>query len=240
MHEATIASKPPDSLKSTKWGLLAFLDHLLRDQDQYLTKIYANRDVGRLTAQLIMVTVLLTGFYGLIMGSYGDWRYMIAMVKVPVLYLLTVGICFPLLYIINVLMGSRLNCLQTLSLILVALTINSAFLGASAPIVGFFYLSGAGYNFIKVLHVMIFTIGGLWGMGVLLRALQGMCEYSNVYPKKAIQILRLWAVVFGFVGTQMAWILRPFIGWSDEPWQLFRSQGSNFYACIWNALSSLF
>jgi hypothetical protein len=55
-------------------------------------------------------------------------------VKVPALYLLSVAICFPLLYIVLVLMGARLRFVQTLSLILLAITLNAVLLASCAPI----------------------------------------------------------------------------------------------------------
>ena len=36
-----------------------------------------------------------------------------------------------------------------------------------------------------------------------------ICERRGVYPRKAITIMRLWAVLFAFVGIQMAWTFAP-------------------------------
>jgi hypothetical protein len=35
-------------------------------------------------------------------------------------------------------------------------------------------------------------------------------------------LLRIWLVVYVFVGIQMAWILRPFVGEPGMPIQFFR------------------
>ena len=52
-------------------------------------------------------------------------------------------------------------------------------------------------------------------------------------------VFRLWIVVFGLVGAQMSWILRPFIGGGRE-FALFRPRGSNFFQAVLNHLGSLF
>ena len=49
--------------------------------------------------------------------------------------------------------------------------------------------------------------------------------------------------VYGFVGTQMAWTLRPFFGAPEYPFQIFRQLGGNFYVnvveAIWEILTSI-
>lgn len=58
-------------------------------------------------------------------------------------------------------------------------------------------------------------------------------EKSDIYPKRAMSILRVWLVVFAFVGTQMVWTLRPLVGSKDKPFELFRkSRDGNFYQAV--------
>ncbi|HYH96112.1 hypothetical protein [Hyalangium sp.] len=53
-------------------------------------------------------------------------------------------------------------------------------------------------------------------------------------------IFRIWVVVFALVGAQMAWILRPFIGDPEQPFQWFRPVTSNFFEAVWLAFYNLF
>jgi hypothetical protein len=46
------------------------------------------------------------------------------------------------------------------------------------------------------------------------------------------RVLRLWILVYAFVGSQMAWTLRPFIGAPSMRFELFRHLGGNFYTNI--------
>jgi hypothetical protein len=53
-------------------------------------------------------------------------------------------------------------------------------------------------------------------------------------------VFRCWVVVFGLVGTQMAWVLRPFIGDPNSPFEWFRTRRASFFEGVWNALMNLF
>lgn len=45
-------------------------------------------------------------------------------------------------------------------------------------------------------------------------------------------LLYVWIVLYAFVGSQMAWTLRPFIGFPDARFELIRELGGNFYSNI--------
>ena len=44
-----------------------------------------------------------------------------------------------------------------------------------------------------------------------------------------MNLLLIWVLLYGFVGTQLAWTLRPFHGDPSMPFILFRPVESNFY-----------
>jgi len=46
-------------------------------------------------------------------------------------------------------------------------------------------------------------------------------------------------VVFAFVGTQMAWSLRPFVGSPGREFSLFRQQEGNFYVGVWGSIAQV-
>lgn len=221
-------------------------DGLLRRRESYFETIFKGQEVGPLIRWSLLATILLSALYGLTMGAASfanaDWGVAFAQsasaaVKVPLLFLISLLVTFPVLYFVIVLMGSRLSFSQTLALILLAVTMNAILLAGCAPIVLFFIFTGSGYTFIKFLHVLIFGFSGAWAMMALWQGLRSMCEKSDLYPKQAVRILQVWILVFGFVGTQMAWSLRPFIGDPDQEFQIFRkNQGSNIYFSLWKSL----
>jgi hypothetical protein len=229
-------------------GVLGLLDQILRQRDALFEEVFEARSVASRIRSFLLVIVTLTALYGLTMGmaalvvdpGRGLLQMMASAVKLPLLYLLSVGVCFPVLFIVLVLMGARLTFSQTLALILLALTLNAVLLTSCAPMVVFFVLTGSNYHFIKLLHVAIFAFSGFWGMLALWQGLSAMCEKSDLYPRQAIRILQVWVLVFGFVGSQTAWSLRPFVGSPGMSFQIFReAQAGNFYEAVWTSVVNL-
>jgi len=162
-----------------------------------------------------------------------------AAIKLPALFLGTLAICFPAFFVVQVLAGSRLRLVQVLALVLGALSLSATLLAAAVPITVFFLLTGANYYFLTLLHIVIVLGAGLVGMIALHEGLAFACERRDVYPRKAMAIMKAWAVLFAFVGIQMAWNLQPFVGDRGTPFQLFRHHEGNFYTAIGYALDKL-
>jgi hypothetical protein len=53
-------------------------------------------------------------------------------------------------------------------------------------------------------------------------------------------IFRIWLIVFMIVGAQMAYVLRPFIGHPDRPFEWLRAREGNFFETVWNLIRSFF
>jgi hypothetical protein len=53
-------------------------------------------------------------------------------------------------------------------------------------------------------------------------------------------VFRVWILVFGLVGAQMSWVLRPFLGHPGTEFALLRARESNFFEAVLSALSHLF
>lgn len=234
-------------------GVIEYIDHLLRNREQVIADLQDSRGVSQVTKTCFKVFLVLTVLYGLIMGSqslmhgYGyGWMYSLtAAVKLPLLFLLTLAICLPLLYVLNILIGTREQFKVVLGILMSSLAVTSILLSACALILGFFMLSTKSYAFITLLNVAIFTISGLYGVWFLAQAMHtlapkieaesGKREAGNV---KAI--INWWMITYGIVGTQMAWMMRPFIGSPGTPFSIFRAQESNFYITIVNLIQRLF
>ena len=54
------------------------------------------------------------------------------------------------------------------------------------------------------------------------------------------RVFRIWVVVFGLVGAQMSWVLRPFILAPDATFAVFRHRESNFFGAVASKVGSLF
>ena len=55
----------------------------------------------------------------------------------------------------------------------------------------------------------------------------------------SMTLLNIWILLFGFVGTQLAWTLRPFFGSPGMPFELFRSIDGTFYGDIIRTIGHL-
>ena len=63
---------------------------------------------------------------------------------------------------------------------------------------------------------------------------------DRVLSRHVKTVFRCWIVLFGLVGAQMGWVLRPFIGDPNTPFTWFRGRESNIFLAILNTLGSLF
>ena len=52
-------------------------------------------------------------------------------------------------------------------------------------------------------------------------------------------MFNIWIIVFGLVGSQMGWIMRPFIGAPDAPVTMFRSREGSFFQAVIDKVSDL-
>ena len=63
---------------------------------------------------------------------------------------------------------------------------------------------------------------------------------DRMLSKHVKAVFRCWIVLFGLVGAQMGWVLRPFVGNPAVPFTWFRARESNVFQGILTALSNLF
>jgi hypothetical protein len=63
---------------------------------------------------------------------------------------------------------------------------------------------------------------------------------AQVQRGPSMTLVNIWIVLFGFVGTQLAWTLRPFFGSPHEEFEFFRNIEGNFYAEIVRTIGDLF
>jgi hypothetical protein len=218
-----------------------FLVRLLSDRDVFFQEVVDGIDLGRKLRHAALTVTALAGFFGLVAGAYsGPAQAVSAAIKLPFLFFATFLVCFPAFFIVQVLVGSRLRLRQVVVLVVGALALTSILLAAFVPITAFFLVTGANYYFQHLLNIAIAGIAGVFGMYALHDGLSVVCDKRGVYPRKALTIMRAWAVLFAFVGIQLAWTLRPFLGDRNQPFQVFGRYQGNFYAAVIYAVNKLF
>ena len=214
----------------------------LQNRDEFFEKITQEGDVlPRILNQLVLLCVF-TFAYGVVMGAYhGFVQAVVSGAKVSFLFSLVLLICFPAFFIIQFILGSKLRLAHMISIILSGFVLTTAIMVSFAPIVIFFLLTGGNYYFLQLLHILIFILSGIFGMKTVVDALRFSCEKRSIYPQVGVAVFRFWVVIMAFVGIQLAWNLRPFLGDRGQPFELFRKYEGNFYtALIYSAKQLLY
>jgi hypothetical protein len=63
---------------------------------------------------------------------------------------------------------------------------------------------------------------------------------GHVFGRQVKLVFNVWVIIFGLVGAQMGWVLRPFLGAPGAEFQWFRERQSNFFQSVYDTLLSLF
>jgi hypothetical protein len=302
-------------------GLLV-IERILRDRRGIWQQVVEDRDLTRLTGQMLISSTIALACYGAVLGSFHSvLMALTSAVKLPLLFLVTLAICLPTLYLFNLVFGARLSVRQSLALVMVALTVTAMLAVAFAPISLFFLITAPDYGFFKLLNVAILALSALVGLRFLTGGMRVLNEHGLLAPAKLAEVapvspavpaappavpapagapangvtpaapdavpaqgvpagttttavaarsnphldalwqqqaaarrpqpvptptppsmtlLYVWILLFGFVGTQLAWTLRPFFGSPGMEFSLYRQIDGNFYAEIFRTIAGLF
>ena len=205
---------------------------VFRDKETFLTET-DKKQSNRLILRQVVVISMFTFLYGVVMGSYhGHLQSIASGLKLIVLFLSTLAICFPSFYIVQLIIGSRMSLRQMISIVLGGFVLFSTIALSFAPIIIFFLITGDNYHFLQLLHVGIFIFSGVFGMKFIVDSLKYACDRKGIYPQTGVNVFRIWIVILAFVGIQLAWNLRPFLGDRGEGFKLFRKYEGNFYTAV--------
>jgi hypothetical protein len=173
-------------------GSISELDRILRGE---LTSISALRREGIAVSprRLSYVILGLAMTFGVCMGSFALfrarspnlWQAVASMVKVPLLFYLTLLVTMPSLYVFNALVGSRLTLAAVVRLLIASLGVIVAVLASLGPIVAFFSVTTTSYSFVVLFNVVVFSVAGVLGLVFLLQTLQRLSAVESAPPSSA-------------------------------------------------------
>lgn len=210
---------------------LALYDRLLRERGDLGERLKDSREASRVALAALLAAALLGAFYGFVMGAYSmmhggepafAWS---SMWKVPVLMVGATVLTFPVLYVLGLLGGATLSAASLSAALCCTLAVVALALGVMGPIVLFFISTVDAYVLVKFLHVAVWSFAGLAGLKflrTLLRSLDPALTGNG-------RLMAGWMLLFGLVGMQGGWMLRPFIGHPKEQYQHFRQLGGNVF-----------
>ncbi len=183
-------------------------------------------------------------------AAMGWWRApeqaLFVAIKFPLIVLLTAAGNALLNAMLAPLLGVNIGFRESFLAILMSFAIASAILGGFSPLVGFLVWnappmgtedSAGAYNCILPAHVAVIAFAGIIANLRLLQLLRELSGSANA----ARRVLFAWLAGNLFLGSQLSWILRPFIGAPNLPVQFLREhplQG-NFYEAVFHSITRL-
>ncbi|HEX5400451.1 MAG TPA: hypothetical protein VFY06_15490 [Verrucomicrobiae bacterium] len=195
------------------------------------------------------IIIVGAGLYGAAMGWWRDpQQALFTAVKFPLIILLTTAGNALLNAMLAPLFGLNIPFRQTFSAILMSFAIAAAILGAFSPLMAFMVwnappispetIKGATYSLIKLANVAVIAFAGMTGNARLFQLLTRLGGSRVI----AWRVLFAWLVVNLFLGSQLSWILRPFIGAPYLPVEFLRQTAfhGNFYENIFHTVQQIF
>ena len=214
------------------------LDDFLRGRGRYSVDAPPADRLRRL-----ICFVLVCGFfYGAVMATYtglapGRYHQLIYVgLKVPLLILVTFALCLPSFFVVNAVFGLGDDFGDALHALMATQACVCVVLASLAPVTGLFYLSLTDYVQVVLLNTVMFTVACVGAQLVMRRYYDSLILLNPAHRR----MLYFWFFLYAFVGIQMGWVLRPFIGDPDVPVEFFRSDAwGNAYIKIVRAVRAV-
>ncbi|NJM98687.1 MAG: actin-binding WH2 domain-containing protein [Phormidesmis sp. RL_2_1] len=217
------------------------LIRLLRDRRKFLDEIRSEIKLETKIVSLLIASSFFLAVYGAIIGAYsGGLQIISSAIKLPALYLIALIICLPTLYFFDILFGSQLGFKQYLTMALTSVSVISVLLFSFAPVVLFFLISVQGYDFFLLLNVLIMAITGAVGIRLFYQGMREIVGPETNDQTLRHRLLKGWVILYGLVGSQLGWTLRPFFGAQGQSFQIFRPEiNGNFYAKVIESIGTM-
>lgn len=221
---------------------------LLRGEAQALAAWSASGGRRRFAWHLLAI-IAGAGGYGAAMGWWRDPRQaLFVAIKFPLILLLTTAGNALINGMLAPLLGLNITFRQSFTAIVMSFAISAAILGAFSPLIAFVVWNAPAltsgpetrpvYNFLLLGHVGVIALAGVTGSA---RLFQWLVQTGGSRAV-ARRVLFAWLAGNLFLGSQLSWILRPFIGSPTLPVEFFRRAAlhGNFYEAVLNALRQIF
>lgn len=212
-------------------SVLDTVNRFIRDPDTIYNDIKDGRSFRAFFFSSLFAILVFGGFYGAVMGLYaGGLQILFDALKIPMLLLISLFVSLPTYYVLSGILGGELSLRQLTTLFMVSFAVMSTLLVAFMPVTLFFTLTTpertfTTYAFTILLNVGFFALSGLTAVSYLLKG------FSRIHDENRSWVLSfiIGSLVLIFVGTQLAWVLRPYFHFSD---QFIAPPSGNFYIAL--------
>ena len=176
-----------------------------------------------------ILILISTVIYGLVLGFYAKGPQLILnSIKIPILYLFTLYITIPIIFVVDVMMDNKINFTQLSTLLLLGFNNMAIVLLSFSPLMLFFIITAPDYTFIVILTVVISGFAGYFGIISITENFKRFHKTETWNPS-----LLIGGFIIIFVGTQLAWTLRPFFNIIDG---FSKPISGNFYVALGNTI----
>jgi hypothetical protein len=184
----------------------------------------SENDAPGAVRHLVLVLLVFGLLYGAVMGTFGGFvgerslQIVFSAVKVPLLLILTFLLSLPSFFVLNTLLGLRDDFGEALRAVAATQSGLTVVLASLAPCTLLWYASSTHYQSAILFNAVMFGIASIASQRLLRRF------YAPLIARDVRHrlLLRVWLLLYAFVGIQMGWLLRPFIGNPGEPVRFFR------------------
>jgi hypothetical protein len=189
----------------------------------------------------VCATVLVCAvFYGAVAGSAGEHtigdrplQILYTAIKLPLLLGLTFALTLPTFYVINALAGVGEDFPHAMRALLRTHAVMTIVLASFAPVTMFWYFCFAQHDGHILFNAAVFTLASFVAQIILRREYRPLIARNRIH----LRLIRAWLVVYAFVGIQVAWVLRPFIGDPGLATQFVRDNAwTNAYVWVARAI----
>lgn len=215
---------------------------LLKDRNVFWERMQRQELRWRDLLGLVAFVCCACALYGAVLAGWRSPRLSLYVaIKLPALFLGTIGFVAVFNWMIASALGSGLSFKSTVFTVFASMTIGCWILLSLVPVALFFLRTGIStsgtpaelqfaHNSILMTHIFILALAGIGGNAALLQGLR------RIVPPRcpATGLFWAWLATFAFVGCQMSWILRPFVGSPFFPVVFLRPDAldRNFYEFV--------
>lgn len=195
----------------------------------------------------VAVIISGSGMYGATIGlGRAPLQAFYTAVKFPLLILFTAAGNALLNGMLAQLLGLGISIYQSSLAVVTSFALASVVLASFSPVTLFLWFNTPSYtspdavlahNFTLVSHVFLIAFAGITANSALYRLLAELGGSRTTGAK----ILGAWLLGNMFLGCQLSWVMRPFIGSPGLPVEFFRADAfrGNFYEATLRALINL-
>jgi hypothetical protein len=197
----------------------------------------------------VTLIVVGAGLFGAALGLWRDpWQALYAGIKLPFIILLTAAGNALLNSMLAPLLGLRIAFRQSFLAILASFALAAVILGAFSPLAVFVIWNApplaegannsATHAAILLMLVAVIAFAGIAANVRLLQLLRALAGGRS----GALRVLFAWLAANLFLGSQLSWILRPFIGSPYLPVQFLRDEAfeGSFFESVFHSAVRLF